>query len=169
MAFITESGSVVSFAEYQDVVDTDQRLFLANESLTDDVVEPQLYRATERILTRLRATSWWRTYYVKRDTSGTFNTVADIPAVDADLIRDRLKDFTDLCVYTALAEYILPGIADFGNEENSERKKMGYYKQRADELFAELVTAGDWYDFNDDSTISSGEKSPGQINLKRVR
>lgn len=169
MAFIEESGTVVSFAEYQDVVDTDQRLFLANESLTDDVVEPMLYRATERILTRIRASAWWRSYYIARNTATVINTAADIPAVDPDRIRDRQQDFTDLCVYTALSEYILPGIADFGNEENSERKKMGYYKQRADELFSELLTAGDWYDFDDDSTISSSEKSPGQINLKRVR
>jgi hypothetical protein len=46
---------------------------------------------------------------------------------------------------------------------------MGYYTNKADSLFAELITAGDWYDFNDDSTISSDEKSPGQVNLKRVR
>jgi hypothetical protein len=72
-------------------------------------------------------------------------------------------------VYVALSEFILPSIADFGNEDNAERQKMGYYKQKADELFGELVTAGDWYDFDDDGTIQSDEKSPGQYNLKRVR
>ena len=46
---------------------------------------------------------------------------------------------------------------------------MGYYTNKADSLFDELVTAGDWYDFDDDGTVESDEKQPGQINLKRVR
>lgn len=169
MAFIIESGSVTSFAEYSDAVTQDQRLFLSNESLTDDYVEPLLIRATERILTRLRASSWWRSYFIQRDTATTINTVADIPALDADRILARQDDFTDLCVFVAFSDYILPGIADFGDEANSERQKMGYYKQRGDELIAELITAGDWYDFDNDSTIDTTEKQPGQVNLKRVR
>lgn len=169
MAFITENNTVVSFAEFQDVVDKDQRLFESNEGLSDDGVEQQLVRATERILSKFRASDWWRSYYIKRDSSLTYNTVADIPALDPNKILARQNDFTDLCIYTALAEFILPSIADFGNEDNAERQKMGYYSQKSDALFAELVRAGDWYDFNDDSTIASTEKQPGQINLKRVR
>ena len=46
---------------------------------------------------------------------------------------------------------------------------MGYYVQKSEALFEELVTAGDWYDFDDDDTIASNEKQPGQTNLKRVR
>jgi hypothetical protein len=169
MAFIIENSTVVSFAEFNDVLAKDQRLFEANEGLADDIVENQLIRATERILTKIRASQWWVSYYVKRDTSSVYNTVADIPAVDPDKILSRQNDFTDLCVYTALADYILPQIADFGNEDSAERKKMSYYTQKADSLFGELITAGDWYDFNADDTISSGEKQPGQFNIKRVR
>lgn len=169
MAFIIENNVTISFAEFNDVVEKDQRLFTANEGLSDDVVESQLIRATERILDKFRASDWWKNYYVYRDNSIVYQTVADIPALDPDRIRDRQNDFTDLCVYTALAEYILPSIADFGNEENAERQKMGYYTQKANDLFGELITAGDWYDFDDDSTIQSDEKSPGVYNLKRVR
>jgi hypothetical protein len=169
MAFIIENGTVISFAEFQDVVEKDQRLFTANEGLSDDVVESQLVRATERILDKFRASDWWRSYYVNRDNSITYTTVADIPALDIDRIRGRLNDFTDLCIFTALSEYILPSIADFGNEENAERQKMAYYSGKADALYGELINAGDWYDFNDDSTISSNEKAPGAYNLKRVR
>lgn len=169
MAFVEEAGEITSFAEFQDVVNKDQRLFEANEGLSDDIIETQLIRATERILTRLRSSSWWRAYFVNRNTSVTINTAADIPALDATRIIARQNDFTDLCVYVALSEFILPSIADFGNEDNAERQKMGYYKQKADELFGELVTAGDWYDFDDDGTITTDEKSPGQYNLKRVR
>jgi hypothetical protein len=169
MAFITESGTVISFAEYDDVFNRDQRLFDSNEGLTDDVVEPLLIRATERILSNLRSSSWWVGYYVQQTTTTTLRTQADIPALDVDKIKDRTNDFTDLCVYTALSEFILPMVADFSDEANAERQKMGYYTQKAEKLFEELITAGDWYDFDDDGTIQSSEKEPGQINLKRVR
>ena len=169
MAFITESGTVTSFAEFQDVVNKDQRLFEANEGLSDDIVDTQLIRATERILSKIRSSAWWKSYYIRRDQNTVYNTVADIPAVNPNRIKARLNDFTDLCVYTALSEFILPSIADFGSEDNAERQKMGYYTQKADTLFGELITNGDWYDFDNSGTISSDEKSPGQYNLKRVR
>lgn len=169
MAFVVENNVTTSFAEFQDVVDKDQRLFEANEGLSDDIVDAQLVRATQRILTKLRATAWWQDYYTDRDTVTVYNTVADIPSVDPDKILARQDDFTDLCVYTALSEFILPSIADFGNEDNAERKKMGYYTNKADSLLQELVTAGDWYDFDDDGTVDSDEKQPGSLNLKRIR
>lgn len=169
MAFIIENNNVISFAEYGDVVNRDQRLFDANESLTDDVVETLLIRATERILSKLRSTTWWVNYYYKRNTNTVIDTKADIPALDPNRIIARSSDFTDLCVYTALSEFILPMVADFGNEDNAERQKMGYYTSKTESLFMEMVTAGDWYDFDNDLTISSSEKDPGVINLKRVR
>jgi len=169
MAFIVVNNQIISFADYDDVVARDQRLFDANEGLTDDLIEDLLIRATERILAKIRSSSWWKSYYVARNNTIVYNTVADIPAVDPDKIMARQNDFTDLCVYTALSELVLPMIADFGNENNSERQKMGYYTGKADSLLTELITAGDWYDFDGDSTIESTEKSPGQVNLKRVR
>jgi len=169
MSFIVENNITISFADYQDVVQKDQRVFDSNEGLTDDVVEDGLIRATERILSKVRSSSWWRSYYIRRDNSIAYNTVADIPAVDPDKIKGRLNDFRDLSIYEGLAEHILPIVADFGNEDNAERQKMGYYKNKAESLFQELITAGDWYDFDGDNTVESSEKSPGQINLKRIR
>lgn len=169
MAFVVENNTVTAFAEFQDVVDKDQRLFEANEGLSDDIVDQHLVRATTRILDKIRLTNWWKNYYTNRDTTITYNSVADIPAVDPDKIKSRQNDFTDLCVYTAMAEFILPSIADFGNEDNAERQKMGYYTNKADDMLSELVSQGDWYDFDDDGTISSTEKEPGIVNLKRIR
>lgn len=169
MAFVVENDLVVSFAEFQDVLDKDQRIFEANEGLSDTLVDSALIRATERILNRLRNTDWWRNYYLRRNTSTIINTVADIPALDPNKIQGRQADFTDLCVFVALSETILPGIADFSNEDSAERQKMSYYQQRAEMLFTELVQNGDWYDFSGTGTISSDEKQPGIINLKRVR
>ena len=169
MAFVSESGTVISFAEFQDVVDKDTRIFEANEGLSDDVIDKALIRSTDKILARLRNTDWWRSYYLKRNTSTTINSVADIPALEVNKIDARQPDFTDLCVYTALSEIVLPGVADFSNPDSAERQKMAYYEQRAGELFRELVTAGDWYDFDNDGTVESSEREPGKINLKRVR
>lgn len=168
MAFIVQD-SILCFAEYQDVIDHDQRLFDANEGLSESIIESALQRATERLLTKLRASEWWISYYVKHNGQTTYRTRADVPALDPSQIIARQNDFTDLCVYMALGEYILPSIADFGNQDSSERNKMGYYNNKAEALFNELITAGDWYDFNDDGLIQSTEKDPGYINLRRVR
>jgi hypothetical protein len=169
MAFIIENNTVVSFAEYSDVLQRDQRLFDSNEGLTDEVVEDALERATSRILNKISVSDWWRDYYTKRDNSINYVTVADIPSVDVDKIKARQSDFTELCVYTALADYILPQVANFGDDTDSERGKMGYYQNRAESLYAELIRAGDWYDFDDDDTIQSDEKLPGLYALRRVR
>lgn len=170
MAFIIESGNTISFAEYSDVVGRDQRLFDNNESLTDDVVEDLLIRATERIKTRISATEWWASYFIRRDAGSTsIKTRSDIPQINLNKIIGKSNDFTDLCVYTALYEYILPMVADFGDEDNAERRKMGYYQNKADSLFAELISAGDWYDFDGDDSIEQSERQPGYMNLKRVR
>lgn len=169
MAFINDGTTVISFAEFKDVVDRDSRLFDTNESLSEDVVEPLLVRATERVLTKLRSTAWWQSYYVNRDSSIAYSTTADIPALDPEKIVSRINDFTDLCVYTALSEFILPKVADFGTEDNAERQKIGYYTGKAENLFGELISSGDWYDFDGSGTVASKEKSPGSYNLKRVR
>jgi len=169
MAFVTENNITVSFAEFTDVVSKDQRIFEANEGLSDETVDAALVRSTERILAKLRNTQWWKTYYTRRDTTGLISSVPDIPALDPDKILARQSDFTDLCVFTALAEQILPGIADFSDPDSSERQKMAYYTQRMESLFNELVSAGDWYDFDDDGTIESSEKEIGYVNLKRIR
>jgi hypothetical protein len=169
MAFLTNGTTTISFAEYDDVVSADQRLFEANEGLTDDVIEDQLIRSTARILTLFRSTDWWRSYYITRSTNFTANTVADIPALDPNRIEDRLADFTDLCVYYALYNYILPKIADFSTEDNAERAKIGFYQAKFDRLFGELIAAGDWYNFDGSGAITSAEKQPGYYNLKRVR
>lgn len=168
MSFIVENNTVVSFAEYADVLARDQRLFDNNEGLTDDFIEAGLERATQRIITRLSNTAWYRSNWINQ-SGQTPQNEAQIPALNPNWIKLREQDFVDLCVCTALAEYILPAIADFGTKENAEVNKIGFYGSRAESLFNELVTAGDWYDWSGDGTVTPQEKQPGIINLKRVR
>jgi hypothetical protein len=173
MAFILSASNVISFAEYEDVLATDQRLFEANEGLTDVIVEDALVKATSRILSQLRSSDWWKSYYY-RQTNGQGVTIYPtggiiVPAVDPNKIEARKQDFTDLCVYYALAESILPRVADFGNADTAERQKIGFYDEKYRALLKELIEAGDWYDFDDDGSVETSEKQPSRVNLVRSR
>lgn len=169
MAFVKESGNVVAFADFEDFSNCDQLLILSNGGLDDSsVIEPLLKKATDRILSKFRSSSWWRAYFTAR-SSPRPTKVSDIPALNANNIKARQSDFTDLCLATALSEYIIPLVADFGSEDNAERMKMSYYATRAESLFTELVEAGDWYDLDADGIITSDEKEPTVTNLKRIR
>lgn len=168
MSFIISGNTFRSFAEYQDVLDRDQRLFESNEGLTEEVVEDMLIRASERLLVRIGATDWWRDYQFKRDAS-LRRDIRLVPAVNALKIVTRRADFTDLCVYLALAEYILPKVADFANQDSAEVQKIKYYQDKTDELFNELISAGDWYDFAGDGTVNTSDIAPSRLNLVRVR
>lgn len=168
MAFITRSNQVIAFADIDDVQIRDQRVFDANEGLDDDTIEEHLIRATQRIATRFRSTDWWREYYMRRSTTPV-RSLTDIPPLDINRVRGRQQDFVDLCVYVALSEYVYPSIADFSNQDNAERQKIGFFRQKADELFIELVRAGDWYDFDGDGIVQPTDKQTGVFSLKRVR
>lgn len=170
MAFVKEQGNVVAFAEFSDLEAADQLLLASNEGLNDSsIIDPLLKRATERILSKLQSSTWWRSYFIKRSSSVVITKVTDIPPLNANYILARQNDFTDLCVATGLAEYILPLIADFGSEDNAERQKMSYYSTRAENLLKELVEAGDWYDFDASGVITSDEKEATVVNNRRIR
>jgi hypothetical protein len=164
MAFIRSGTTIISFAEYQDVIDMDQRLFDENEGLTDEVVEDLLIRATERILSQVKNSQWYREYALSQGAS-----ILTIPSVNPSKIVSRFNDFTDLAVYYSLYEYILPKIADFGSEDNAERVKIGFYREKYTDLFGELISMGDWYDYDADGVINADELRPGIVNYQRIR
>lgn len=168
MAFIATTTTFTSFAEYQDVLDRDQRLFEANEGLTETTVEDALIRASDRILSRIKATDWWKDYQFSRNAA-LKNDPRLVPAVNPLLITSRVSDFTDLCVFYALEDFILPKLADFANPESAEVQKIAYYKEKSEDLFKELIESGDWYDFDGDGTVGTTEKAPARLNLVRIR
>ena len=169
MPFIIVDSQTTSFAEYQDALDMDARVFESNEGLTDNVVEAFLVKSTQRVLTIIRNTDWWKSMYIDHTPGFSYSSVADIPALNPTKVKARQDDFTDLCVMYALYYYILPKVADFSAEDNAERAKIGFYQAKFEALLAEIVTAGDWYDFDGSGTIASSEKQPGKYTLKRVR
>jgi hypothetical protein len=158
MAFVYNTDDhVESFAEFQDILDADQRLFDTNEGLSDSSVYPKLIRATERIVAKIEASHWWKSVTPK------------YTQLNPDYIIARKNDFTELCVYVALSEYIIPIIADFGTPDNAEVVKMQHYAQKAELLLSEIIEASGWYDFDGDGTISNQEIKPGSILPKRIR
>jgi hypothetical protein len=174
MAFIISGGTVISFAEYSDVTAMDQRLFEANEGFTADIVEDALEKSTLRILNKIKSTDWWRSYYIRQSgasiNSNIFTSgLPDVPAPVGAKILARRDEFTDMCVYFALSEYLYPKIADFGNADSAERQKIGFFDEKYRVMFKDLIEAGDWYDFSGTDGITSDEKQPNRQNLARRR
>ena len=166
--FNYDNLTFISFAIASELEDRDQRLFEANEGLTTEVVDDALAQASERILTKIRNTNWWREYQFNRD-SGLQSDLRLLPAVDPDNIKSREQEFKDLNIYFALSEYLLPKVADFGNETSAEMIKIKFYKDQFNSLFDELIEAGDWYDFDANGTVETTERQPTKLRLVRIR
>lgn len=182
MAFITDgSGNVVSFAEYTDVVQKDQRIFEKNnlkipaESGFGDIpefVENMLEKSTNRILLKLKASTWWQSY--NSYMGNPISNLNAIPNVNANYIdplnaNNRQTAFTELCVYHCMAQYILPLVAEFGNEESPELQKISYYDAKFNDLFNELISIADWYDFDNDGSVEDTEKAISYMQTRRSR
>ena len=167
MAFITDAGgNVLSFAEFTDVTSIDQRVFEANEGLTQIIVEDMLERSTDRIVQKVKASSWWRDY---QNMIGTgYNSLAELPTPDKNLFL-RQADWTDCCVFHTLSQYLYPKIANFGDPDSEEVQKMKYFDTRFQDIFEELLSMGDWYDSDDDGTIQADEKLVKFADTRRTR
>jgi len=165
MAFITVGDTVVSYAEALDVRDKDQRLFEGNEidftnvpdtpGSLNNYIEDLTTKSTDRINQKIRASARWREYL---GYTGTGFDINNIPSFNPGNIVDRKADFTDMCCYYTLKEYLLPKIADFGNPESPEVQKIQYYDDKFNELFTELMNMFDFYDDDGDSVVEDSEK-----------
>ena len=181
MSFVADgAGNIISFAEFTDVVQKDQRLLEANElrvpaeSGFNDVtefVEDMLEKSTQRILLKIKASTWWQAY-----NNFVGNHVADLsslPNVNPSLIDPsnklgRQQQFTDMCVYYTLKEYLLPLVAQFENE-GADVVKLEYYNGKFNDLFNELLSMADWYDFDASGTVDADEKVYSYVQTRRTR
>lgn len=166
MAFNIVAGNFVSFAVYSEVTARDQRFFESNEGFTENQVNTLLEQASDRILSKLKATDWWEEYQFSRDTT-LEHDLRLLPDVDPLRIDGREQDWKDLNIYFAMSEYLLPRAADWSNE--ADVAKINYYKDQFNALFKELIEDGRWYDYDNDGTIEKTEKAPSRVNLVRVR
>lgn len=168
MSFNYSGATFLSFAVTSELDDRDQRLFESNEGLTSGIVDDLLKQASQRILTQIRNTDWWRQYQFSRDSSLEYDRRL-LPVVNPDRIQAREQEFKDLNIYFALAEYVYPRVADFGNETDGNLQKIKFYRDAYDALFREIIEAGDWYDFDADGTVERTEKAPSRVRLVRMR
>ena len=172
--WIVSGGIVLSFAEYEDFLDTDKRVFEANEGLTETLIEDSATKATNRILAKIRTTAWWQTIFMRLASQNQITQTQTlstpyVPLPSANNIQERQADFTDLCVYLTLYDYVYPMIADFNNVDSAEVQKIAVFRTKYNELFQELIDDGSWYDFSGDGTITDLERMPTRTNLVRVR
>lgn len=182
MAFVTNaSGNVIAFSDSFDVRDIEQRVFEANEinfvdaaspafTSLDEYIDNLCEKSMDRILAKLKVSSWWRTY--------TGSSINDLPDVNPDRILARKQDFTDMSVYYCLKEYILPKAANFAVEGDAEVTKIQYYSDKFEDMFQELIALADWYDKDGDGSVANDEKlttfrmtrrTRGKKNIVRVR
>lgn len=159
MAFIRKSGVVITFATFEDVETIDSRVFEGNELSTatltkQQVVEDMLVRSTERLVQKLKADEWWMRYTGTTVSGGL--GFSPIPTPNKNLFK-READWTELCVYHTLKEYLYPKIADFGVENAAEVQKIAFYNQKFSDLWEEMMNSGDFYDRDGDGTVEKGE------------
>jgi hypothetical protein len=164
--FVYSGATFLRFATFAELQARDSRVFEANEDLTQAEIENFLNMASQRILTQIRNTEWWREYQRKLANIIDANL---LPVVDPDYILARTQEFKDLNVYFALYDYVYPSVADFGNPDSAEIQKIKHYKDSYNELFDEVIESGDWYDFSEDGTIDTAEKMAAVVNRVRTR
>ena len=165
MAFITSGSTVLAYAEAVDVRDKDQRLFEQNEINFTDVpdapgnlqnyIEDLTQKSTARINQKIRASAQWREYL---GFVGNGYDINSIPDFNPSRILARKSDFTDMCCYYTLKEYLIPKVADFGNPESAEVQKIQYFENKFNDLFNELLAMMDWYDSDADGSVQDDEK-----------
>jgi len=166
MAFNIVNDVFVSFAVYSEVAARDQRFFEANEGFTELQVNDMCSQASQRILSKLKATDWWSEYQFRRNAS-LANDLRQLPDVNPLNIKGREQDWKDLNIYFAMTEYLLPRVADWSNE--ADVAKIAFYKDQFLALFKELIEDGRWYDYDADGTVELNERQPSRVNLVRVR
>ena len=181
MAFLTDgSGNVISFAEYTDIVQKDQRIFESNNLKipeesgfvsVQDYVENMLERSTRRILLKIKTSAWWSTYNNYVGNAYEFNNLPSVNPnrIDPGNAQGRQEQFSDMCTYYCIKEFIAPLFAEFGNEESPEVSKITYYDAKFNDLFTELLSVADWYDADGDGTVETDEKLTTFVRNRRSR
>ena len=181
MSFVTDiNGNVISFGEYTDIVQKDQRLLEANElripaesgfANVTDFVEDMMIESTQRILLKMKASTWWQAY--NNYVGNSVTSLSALPNVNPTNIDPgnalgRRQQFTDMCVYYTLKEYLIPLIAQF-EDESADIAKLEYYDRKFNDLFKELLAMADWYDFDSDGTVEANEKAYSYQTVRRTR
>ena len=115
---------------------------------------------SETEINRVLKVRWYKDY--QKQHPSIINT-----EMDADLLDP--SQFTQACVYHALAYHITPKLTQFsGAEPDRFQVMMEYYQGRFEHEMDLILREGVRYDLDGDSTYESSEKAPTK-SLRLVR
>jgi len=83
-----------------------------------------------------------------------------LAGIDLDSTLLDPTQFTQACVYHALAYHIFPKLSKFEVDKDNFQVKMEYYQGRFEHEMDLILREGVRYDINDDNVISSSESAP---------
>lgn len=126
-------------------------LLVVEPTITDYGVldwDAELTRS-ENEINRILKVRWFLPYSKMQGISAEF---------DATLITD--SQFTQACIYHALAYHICPKLTQFTPEEDKFSVMMKYYQGRFEHEMDLILREGVLYDLDSDGTVEKGEKEP---------
>ena len=175
MAFITSGSTVLSYAAATDIRDKDQRIFECNEfnyadapdapATLNEYLDDLAVKSTARINQKIRASASWRAYLASQ---GSDYSSQNIPDFNPSKIITRKADFTDICAYYVIKEFLLPKVANF-DENSADLNKIQYYDQKFNSILQELLQMFDWYDYDASGTVTTSEKNIKPQRFRRSR
>ena len=114
---------------------------------------------SEQELNRILNVRWFQTYKARNPSAVTFNP----QLLDA-------TQWTQACVYHALAYHIAPKLTQFNEEGNRDRFQvmMDYYSGRFEHEMDLCLREGVRYDLDDSGTVST-EESQATVSLRLIR
>lgn len=142
-------------------------LLLVEPNITDYGIldwDAELARS-EREINRVLSVRWWPSF----KNYGRNNDVTWIgggPLLDPELLDPT--QWTQACVYHALAYHICPKLTQFSPETDKFQVMMNYYQGRFEHEMDLCLREGVRYDSNNDNTFQDTEKvSDTSLRLKR--
>jgi hypothetical protein len=116
----------------------------------------ELERSTTEI-NRVLKVRWYQSYIRQQRKVAEFNP---------ELLT--ASQFTQACVYHALAYHICPKLTQFSPEQDKFNVMMEYYGGRFEHEFDLVLREGVQYDLDDSGTVSAEESAPAvSLRLRR--
>jgi len=114
---------------------------------------------SESEINRVLNVRWFKTYFATHNNAGTF---------DPTLLDST--QWTQACVYHALAYHIAPKLTQFAQEGSEDRFQvmMNYYSGRFEHEMDLCLREGVRYDLNDDNTFAADE-GQATVSLRLIR
>lgn len=106
---------------------------------------------SETEINRILRVRWYQAY--QRAHPSILNTEMDTDLLDS-------AQFTQACVYHAMAYHICPKLTQFDPERDNFQVKMEYYQGRFEHEMDLILREGVRYDLDADSTYERTEKQP---------